>query len=67
MLGVGLCRGPQALRDELAVMLPAVRDLLRSQPGAIVTDSAVSVWIPDSDMPMRMPELLETTRLLSEG
>lgn len=60
-------RGPQALRDELAAMLPAVKGLLRSQPGAIVTDSAVSVWIPHSDMPMRMPDLLETTRLLGEG
>lgn len=57
--------GSEALRDALTPLLPAIRRLLDTQSGVIVTDSAASVWIPDPELSLRLPNLLEQTRRLS--
>lgn len=50
--------GPEALRTALAPALPVVREVLESQPGAIVTNNTISAWIRHTEMPDRLPRLL---------
>jgi hypothetical protein len=56
--------GPQALRDAMAPALPMIRGILDAHPGAIVTETMISTWIPDSEIPERLPELLSVVRSL---
>lgn len=49
---------PDALRAALAPILPIIRTILDTQPGAIVTDSGISTWMPFDDVPDRLPALL---------
>lgn len=50
--------GPEALRDTLAPVLPALRVLLDTHAGAIITNAAISAWIPSTEVPERLPTLL---------
>ncbi|MEA2057826.1 MAG: hypothetical protein U9O63_03845 [Actinomycetota bacterium] len=59
--------GPQALSDALAPVLPALREVLETQPGAIITNTAVSAWIPCTEMSIRLPDLLGMTQPLDRG
>ncbi len=60
----GCADGPQALRDALAPALPRIRELLDGNPGAIVTESTISAWIPVPEIPDRLPRLLSLVRIL---
>ncbi len=57
--------GPDALRAALAPLLPTIRQILDTQPGAIVTDSGIGTWIPVDDVDDRLPTLLESARRLA--
>lgn len=50
--------GPDALRDALAPALPMIREILDAHPGAIVTETTISTWIPVTEAPERLPALL---------
>jgi hypothetical protein len=54
--------GAQALRDALAPALPRIREILNDHPGAIVTESTISTWIPIAEIPDRLPRLLSLVR-----
>lgn len=57
--------GPQALRDSLSPRLPLIREVLDSYPGAIITNTTTSAWIPYAEMTARLPEFLSmVTRAL---
>ena len=49
---------PEALRAALAPLLATIRTILGTQPGAIVTDSGVSTWLPVGEVGTRLPALL---------
>jgi hypothetical protein len=57
--------GVSALRDALVPILPSIRDILDTQPGAIVTDNGVSTWIPFDDIDSRLPALLSSASTLA--
>lgn len=50
--------GPQALRNALAPALPMIREILDAHPGAIVTETTISAWIPFTEVSERLPRLL---------
>ncbi len=52
-------------RTPLALLLPAIRSLLETQPGATVTDSGIGTWIPFDEVDDRLPALLTSTRTLA--
>jgi hypothetical protein len=54
--------GPQALREALAPVLPVIREALDAHPGVIITDTAISTWIPYTEIPDRLPEFLSAVR-----
>ncbi len=54
--------GPDALRDALVPALPAIRQILDAHPGAIVTETSISAWIPDVEVRERLPRLLSAVR-----
>jgi len=54
--------GPDVLRDSLAPALPVIREILVSHPGAIVTETTISTWIPITETPERLPGLLSMVR-----
>lgn len=56
--------GSDALRSALAPILPTIRTILETQPGATVTDSGVATWIPFDDVDGRLPALLESAKSL---
>lgn len=49
---------PAALQAALNPLLPTIRTNLEAQPGAIVTGSGISTWVPFEDAPRRLPLLL---------
>jgi len=57
--------GPDALRSALAPLLPTIRSLLETQPGATVTDSGVGTWIPLDEVDDRLPALLTSASKLA--
>jgi hypothetical protein len=56
--------GPEALSDALVPVLPALHQVLDTQPGAIITNSAIIAWIPCTQLSVRLPDLLGMTRTL---
>ena len=54
--------GPHALRDALVPVLPLIREILDAHPGVIVTDTMISTWIPDKEIPKLLPALLSVLR-----
>lgn len=56
--------GPDALRTALAPLLPTIRQILDTQPGAIVTDSGVATWIRFDDIDDRLPAVLRSASRL---
>ncbi len=50
--------GPDALREALAPTLPMIREILNAHPGAIVTETMISTWIPVTGTRERLPDLL---------
>ncbi len=50
--------GPDALRDALAPALPMIREILDAHPGAIVTETTISTWIPITETRKRLSILL---------
>jgi hypothetical protein len=58
--------GSDALRDALAPALPALREILETQPGAIITNTTISAWIPHTEMPERLPKLLAMAQSLAD-
>jgi hypothetical protein len=50
--------GPDALRDALTPALPMIREILDAHPGAIVTETMISTWIPITEAPERLAGLL---------
>jgi hypothetical protein len=57
--------GADALRSALVPVLPTMRMILETQPGATVTDSGVATWIPLDDAGTRLPSLLESASRLA--
>ena len=60
-------KGPEALRDALAPLLPALRGLLDTHPGAIITNTTISVWIPYTEVPERLSRLLAMAQLIQSS
>lgn len=60
-------QGAEALRAALASRLPAIREILDTQPGAIITNTTISTWIPHAGMAERLPKLLSTARSLPDS
>ncbi|MGB9359353.1 MAG: hypothetical protein WCC01_12430 [Acidimicrobiia bacterium] len=57
--------GPDALRAALGPILPTIRSILETQPGATVTDSGIGTWIPLSESDGRLPSLLTSASKLA--
>lgn len=57
--------GSDALRSSLAPVLPTIRVILETQPGATVTDSGIGTWIPFDDIDSRLPLLLQSASELA--
>jgi hypothetical protein len=55
-------QGAEALRAALMPSLPTIREILDTQPGAIVTNTTISAWIPHAEMSERLPRLLSLAR-----
>lgn len=60
-------QGTEALRVALAPRLPAIREILDAQPGAIITNTTISTWIPHAEMVERLPKLLALARSLPDS